>query len=67
MKALPVALVILLACSTAHAGVEAVFVKKAMDDKAIVVRANGPATLARFAVVPATRRAPFPSPALCKV
>ncbi len=41
MKALLVALVILFACSTARAGVEAVFVKKAMDDKAIVVRANG--------------------------
>ena len=41
MKALLVALLILFVCSTADAGVEAVLVKKAMDDKAIVVRANG--------------------------
>lgn len=41
MKALLVALLIVFACSTVHAGVEAVLVNKAMDDKAIVVRANG--------------------------
>jgi hypothetical protein len=41
MKTLLIGVVTLFACSTAHAGVEAVFVKKAMDDKAIVVRANG--------------------------
>jgi hypothetical protein len=41
MKASLFPLVLLLACSTAHAGVEAVFVKKVMDDNAIVVRANG--------------------------
>jgi len=40
MKALVSASVILLISSSAHAGVEAVFVKKAMDDKAIIVRAN---------------------------
>jgi|GEM_PF-2205925 hypothetical protein len=40
MKILLVAVVFQFASSTAHAGVEAVFVKKAMDDKAIVVRAN---------------------------
>jgi hypothetical protein len=41
MKALRVAIVILSACSAAHAGMESVVVKKAMDDKAIIVRASG--------------------------
>lgn len=41
MKALFIVLVILFACFTADAGVEAVLVKKTMDDKAIVARANG--------------------------
>src|SRR5262245_31849805 len=41
MKAVIVAMLIVLACLTAQAAVEAVLVKKTMDDKAIVVRANG--------------------------
>ena len=45
MKALILILIVTLiigfACPLAQAGVEAVVVKKTMDDKAIVVRANG--------------------------
>lgn len=41
MKAVRVAVAILFACAAARAGTEAVFVKKAMDDTAILVRANG--------------------------
>jgi hypothetical protein len=41
MKRPLVAVMILIACSTAHAEVEAVTVRKAMDDKAIIVTSNG--------------------------
>jgi len=41
VKSLLTAIVACFACSAANAGTEAVLVKKAMDDKAIVVRANG--------------------------
>ena len=41
MKSPLAVLMILIACSTVHAGVETVTVKKAMDDKAVIVASNG--------------------------
>jgi hypothetical protein len=41
MSLVKAALILVLAVNSVAAGVEAVFVKKVMDDKAIIVRANG--------------------------